>query len=181
MRVLVYPHDLAVGGSQLNALDLGRGCARPRPRGAGSRGARPAGGTGARPRPRVRPVRAGGAPSHPRRRGGDCAGSCGRGGSTCCTATSGHRAWSATSRRGARSAVAVTTVLSMAAAPFLPRSSHLVVGTEQIAAHERAAGRRRTWVLEPSVDLAHDGPDVALDLAGFRRGGASTTARPWCA
>ena len=167
MRVLVYPHDLSVGGSQINAIDLAA-AVRDRGHEVLVHGA---------PGPLVRRVRDLGlefvesAPvgrrptpavvaslrSLVRSRGIDVLhGYEWPPGLEC------HLACRRTS------AVAVTTVLSMAVAPFLPRSSHLVVGTEQIAAHERAAGRRRTWLLEPSVDLAHDGPDVPLDLDGFR-------------
>lgn len=56
-------------------------------------------------------------------------------------------------RRGA-DAVVVSTVMSMSVPPFIPRSVPLIVGTEEIAAAERASGRSRTDVLEPPVDLA---------------------------
>jgi glycosyltransferase involved in cell wall biosynthesis len=58
-------------------------------------------------------------------------------------------------------AVAVTTVMSMAVAPFLPRTAPLVVGTEQIAHSGRNAGRHRVWVLEPPVDVDENRPGVA--------------------
>ena len=48
---------------------------------------------------------------------------------------------------------AVATVMSMAVAPFIPRTMPLIVGTEQIAAAERMTGRSDTAVLEPPVDL----------------------------
>lgn len=63
---------------------------------------------------------------------------------------------------------AVGTVLSMAVAPFLPADLPLVVGTRQIAAHERDRGRRHVAVVEPPVDLAANHPELALDVAGFR-------------
>jgi glycosyltransferase involved in cell wall biosynthesis len=62
------------------------------------------------------------------------------------------------------SSVSVTTVMSMAVAPFLPRMSPLVVGTEQIAHSERGAGRSRVSVLEPPVDLASNAPGVGGTL-----------------
>ena len=51
---------------------------------------------------------------------------------------------------------AVATVMSMAVAPFLPLDMPLVVGTEQIADHERNAGRRAVTVIEPPVDLVRN-------------------------
>src|SRR4051794_23612370 len=44
---------------------------------------------------------------------------------------------------------AVATVMSMAVAPFLPFDLPLIVGTEQIAAHERTRGRSDVFVVEP--------------------------------
>lgn len=63
---------------------------------------------------------------------------------------------------------AVATVMSMAVAPFLPRDMPLVVGTEQIADHERRGGRREVAVIEPPVDLAANSPEL-VDTAEFRR------------
>ncbi|MCL3817855.1 glycosyltransferase family 4 protein [Aeromicrobium wangtongii] len=71
--------------------------------------------------------------------------------------------------RGRPRTRAVTTVMSMAVAPFLPRSMPLVVGTEQIAATERAAGRTFVSVLEPPVDIVANRPGVAGDLRSARR------------
>ena len=62
------------------------------------------------------------------------------------------------------SAVSVTTVMSMAVAPFLPRLAPLVVGTEQIAHSERGVGRSRVSVLEPPVDLADNRPGAGGPL-----------------
>lgn len=64
--------------------------------------------------------------------------------------------------------VAVSTVMSMAVAPFIPKSMPLIVGTEQIAANERSAGRARVEVLEPPVDLAHNVHPPAADVDEFR-------------
>jgi glycosyltransferase involved in cell wall biosynthesis len=61
----------------------------------------------------------------------------------------------------------VCTVMSMAVAPFLPPSMPLIVGTGQI---QVAASERRTGpvkVLEPPVDTAANHPGI--DGAGFRR------------
>jgi glycosyltransferase involved in cell wall biosynthesis len=60
------------------------------------------------------------------------------------------------------------TVMSMAVAPFLPRSMPLIVGTEQIQA--AAASERRTGlvkVLEPPVDTVANHPTI--DGTDFRR------------
>ncbi|MGC5020486.1 glycosyltransferase [Micromonospora sp. DT47] len=60
-------------------------------------------------------------------------------------------------------AAAVCTVMSMAVAPFIPRSMPLVVGTRAI--QERAAVNRPGLVhlIEPPVDLVHNGPDQPVD------------------
>jgi len=65
--------------------------------------------------------------------------------------------------------VAVCTVMSMAVAPFLPRGLPLVVGTLQISAHEQAAGRQRVHLIEPPVDLDHNYAGSEVELAEFRR------------
>jgi L-malate glycosyltransferase len=67
-------------------------------------------------------------------------------------------------RPGVRS---VATVMSMAVAPFIPRTVPLLVGTEQIAAVERRAGRFRVAVLEPPVALADNGPGLAPGVDEF--------------
>jgi len=59
------------------------------------------------------------------------------------------------------------TVLSMSLSPYVPRSVPLVMGTVALA--ERAAWNHRApvWALEPPVDTAADSPDV--DGAPLRR------------
>lgn len=64
---------------------------------------------------------------------------------------------------------AVCTVMSMAVAPFLPADMPLVVGTEQIAADERSRGRRNVTVIEPPVDIVHNAPGT-VDAHAFRTG-----------
>ncbi|WP_020668516.1 glycosyltransferase [Amycolatopsis nigrescens] len=60
------------------------------------------------------------------------------------------------------------TVMSMSVVPFFPKTVPLIVGTEQIRAAALAAGHRRVTLLEPPVDT--DADDSALsDGAGFRR------------
>lgn len=61
----------------------------------------------------------------------------------------------------------VTTVMSMAVPPFIPRHRNLVVGTEEIACAERKAGHRLVSVIEPPVDTEHNAPGSA-DGASFR-------------
>ena len=72
----------------------------------------------------------------------------------------------------------VSTVMSMSVPPFIPTTVPLVVGTEQICAHERARGRTRTHVLEPPVDLTHNRPSTDSELAAFRRRWGVTDGRP---
>jgi glycosyltransferase involved in cell wall biosynthesis len=62
----------------------------------------------------------------------------------------------------------VATVMSMAVAPFLPYDLPLVVGTEQIGAVERQRGRTAVTVIEPPVDLAANDPAI-VDGAAFAR------------
>jgi glycosyltransferase involved in cell wall biosynthesis len=63
----------------------------------------------------------------------------------------------------------ISTVMSMAVAPFIPKSIPILVGTEQIAAAERKFGRRQVDLLEPPVDLRKDNPSLKYDIADFRR------------
>ena len=68
---------------------------------------------------------------------------------------------------GSRTAC-VGTVMSMAVAPFIPFNLPLVVGTAQIADVERRAGRSDLRVIEPPVDVVHNRPDPTRDLHAFR-------------
>ncbi|QDH10914.1 glycosyltransferase [Nocardioides dongxiaopingii] len=177
MRVLVYPHDLSVGGSQLNAVELAA-AVRERGHDVLVHGV---------PGPLVERVHELGlefVPSAPvgrRPTPGVVASLAQVAAERQVDVLHGYE-WPPGLEchlAALRSpAVAVTTVMSMAVAPFLPRTSHLVVGTEQIAAHERARGRQRTSLLEPPVDLAVNGPDVPLDLAGFRARWGLDDGRP---
>jgi L-malate glycosyltransferase len=63
---------------------------------------------------------------------------------------------------------AVGTIMSMAVAPFLPMQLPLVVGTAQIAAAESDRGRRRVSSIEPPVDLVHNDPHRIDGLADFK-------------
>jgi glycosyltransferase involved in cell wall biosynthesis len=71
--------------------------------------------------------------------------------------------------RGLPGTAVVSTVMSMAVAPFIPSWVPLVVGTQQIAATEMAAGRPRVELLEPPVDLRHNVPPDPAGLDAFRR------------
>lgn len=63
---------------------------------------------------------------------------------------------------------AVCTVMSMAVAPFLPRWLPLVVGTQQISATEQASGRLNVNLIEPPVDLEHNGTLDPTVVDAFR-------------
>ena len=64
---------------------------------------------------------------------------------------------------------AVSTVMSMAVAPFIPRALPLVVGTRQIEAAERQSGRSRVRTIEPPVDLDFNNSAVDVGTDRFRR------------
>ncbi|MDF2491459.1 MAG: glycosyltransferase [Microbacterium sp.] len=168
MKILVYPHELGVGGSQLNAIEL---AAAVRDLGhevavfgrAGALNARidalglefiEAPPAGRRPSaPAARALR-----DLVEARGVDV--------------IHGYEwppvldgVWAMA--RGRRAAV-VGTVMSMSVPSFIPRSVPLVVGTEEIADGERRAGRRRLDVLEPPVDLVHNDIDGDPGVGAFR-------------
>lgn len=60
-------------------------------------------------------------------------------------------------------AAVVATVMSMSVVPFFPRSIPLLVGTEQIRARALADGHRRVTLLEPPVDTVADDPELLRD------------------
>ncbi|MDQ6738934.1 MAG: glycosyltransferase [Actinomycetota bacterium] len=169
MKVLVYPHDLNIGGSQLNAIDIAaavhqlghetvifgmpgalipyikdRGLAfleAPNP--------------GHRPSPRV--VRA--LRDVIRERQIDVV--------HAYELPPALEALWAT--RGLAHTTLVTTVMSMAVAPFIPKHVPLLVGTKEIAAAEREFGRDIVGLLEPPVDLLRNGPSIEVGVQAFRR------------
>ncbi len=169
MRVVVYPHDLGLGGSQLNAIEIAAAVAAlghevvvfGRPGALVSRIAQlgiefiEAPRPGRRPSPTV--VRA--LDRLVRERDVDV--------------LHGYEWPPALEARMAvrrhPSAVAVATVMSMAVAPFIPRAMPLLVGTEEIAEAEREKGRFRVGLLEPPVDLAFNDSRIDVGQAGFRR------------
>ena len=167
MRILVYPHALELGGSQLNAIELaaavrdlghevsvfgqtGPLVARIRELGLDFIAA-PI--PGRRPSPQMM----GALNRVVRERGIDVVH--GYEWTTALEVYAGPRLQLGTA--------AVGTVMSMAVAPFLPRDLPLVVGTEQIAAHERQRGRGSVTVIEPPVDLDHNARD-SVDADSFR-------------
>jgi glycosyltransferase involved in cell wall biosynthesis len=169
VRVIVYPHDLDMGGSQLNAIEIS---AAVRDLGVEATIFGQRGDLNNRiaelglefveaPRPRHRPSRA---VAEALRRTAKHRGA---------TVLHGYE-WPPAlecyiASAGLQSAVAVSTVMSMSVAPFIPRKMPLLVGTEQIAHAERIAGRRAVAVLEPPVDLAHNAPLPEAERMSFRR------------
>jgi len=61
---------------------------------------------------------------------------------------------------------AVATVMSAAVAPFLPRRMPLIVGTEQLRRQVLADGHLDATLIQPPVDLQKNNP--AFDPGGFR-------------
>lgn len=62
----------------------------------------------------------------------------------------------------------VCTVLSMSVSPLVPRSVPLVMGTAALAEEAAASHRAPVWALEPPVDTVADSPSI--DGAPLRRG-----------
>lgn len=166
MRILVYPHSMEIGGSQLNAVELG-GAVRdlghevvvmsePGPlvdtvRGLGLEHL-------AIPlqRRRPSPVVIRSLLEQVRRRGIDV--------------VHGHEwppALEAYLGPGLRLGVpTVATVMSAAVAPFLPRHVPLVVGTEQLRRDVVADGYREVSLIEPPVDVTANSPE--FEAGDFR-------------
>lgn len=167
MRILVYPHDMAIGGSQLNAIELAsavkglghevlvygqKGPLVDKVRELGLEFL-PSPALHRRPTP--------GVVAHLRRtieeRGVDIV-----------HAYEWPPALEAVlACAGYSRATASATVMSMSVAPFIPLTMPLLVGTEQIAAAERDFGRTRVALLEPPIDTVLNSPDADTDKAGF--------------
>jgi glycosyltransferase involved in cell wall biosynthesis len=169
MRILVYPHDLGVGGSQINAIELAGAVER-----LGHETI-----VFGRPGPLVEKVRGLGlefvAAPEPGRRPS-------RAVISALTGLVGRRRidilhgyeWPPSLecylavRRLPRVA-AVSTVMSMAVAPFIPKHVPLTVGTRQIAGVEAGGGRSAVTVLEPPVDVRENRPGLTLGQGDLRR------------
>ncbi len=168
MRLLVAPHDLGIGGSQINAIDLAAGAAEaghdvavygvegPLVDHIAARGLEyiPARPLHYRPAPsRVAQLAA-----LARRRRLDLIH--GYEWPPCLEAYYG-------AHLGAGVPL-VCTVLSMSVSPLVPRSIPLIMGTEALGDEARRGGHRApVWVLEPPIDTDGDHPGV--DATSFRR------------
>ncbi|MGY1727502.1 glycosyltransferase [Geodermatophilus sp. SYSU D01062] len=161
LRVVVYPHTMEIGGSQLNALEI---AAAVRDRGHEVLLYAPDGDLLAHAdRLGLEHVLAARAPFHPsptvtadllrlvRDRGVDV--------------LHGYEwppALEAVAVRALRPQVAaVATVMSMAIPPFLPSSMPLVVGTQRLADQGRRTRRGPVQLIEPPVDTEANRPGVA--------------------
>lgn len=168
MKVVVYPHELGIGGSQLNAVEL---AAAVRDRGHETLVFGRSGPLRARiaelglefveappqgKRPSIPAARA--LAELSKRRGIEV--------------IHGYE-WppildGVLATAGRRSPTVVGTVMSMSVPPFIPRSVPLVVGTAEMKDYERAAGRHRAQLLEPPVDLDFNDPADTDGVAEFR-------------
>jgi len=169
MRILVYPHDLGLGGSQLNAIEI---AAAVQAQGHSVV-------VFGRPGPLVDRIEELGLEfiesPHPGRRPSPVVVSALAGliDERQIQILHGYEwppaleAVLASRRRPHTTAVA--TVMSMSVAPFIPRTMPLLVGTEEIVSSERASGRHNVGLLEPPVDLDFNAPGIEVGLDAFRR------------
>jgi glycosyltransferase involved in cell wall biosynthesis len=166
MKIIVYAHSMEIGGSQLNAIEIGAAVQRlghavilvgepgPLASTAGRLGLEHCVIPDRRRRPSLRVMRL--LLDLVRRRGIDV--------------VHGYEwppvleAWLAPHLRWGTTVVG--TVMSSTVAPFLPRSLPLVVGTEQQRRRCYSDGYRSVTLLEPPVDVQSNAPDV--DGASFR-------------
>ncbi len=169
MRILVYPHDLGIGGSQINAIELAAAVHR-----LGHETI-----VFGRPGPLVDRIRGLGlefvAAPEPGRRPSKVV-------TRALTGLVEHRRldilhgyeWPPSlecylaARRMPRAAT-VSTVMSMAVAPFIPKHVPITVGTHQIAEAEASAGRSAVTVLEPPVDVEANRPGLELGQGDLRK------------
>ncbi|MEV7662438.1 glycosyltransferase family 4 protein [Paenarthrobacter sp. NPDC089316] len=168
MRILVYPHDLRMGGSQLNAIELGAavkqlghevvlfGQPGPLVGKAEELGMEFIAAPAPRKRPSPSVVRALVQTIRERR----------------LDIVHGYE-WPPAleclaAARLASGTTATATVMSMAVAPFIPASMPLMVGTEQIRHAESASGRSDVYLIEPPVDVPANSAAADVDMEGFR-------------
>jgi L-malate glycosyltransferase len=160
VKLLVAPHELSIGGSQINAIDLAAGAARaghevvvygrpgPLVDYAESRGLEFV--AARRTRYRPAPSRIAQLTALARRRGLDLI----------------HAyEWPPCldAYYGAHLAAGVPllcTVLSMSVSRYVPPSVPLIMGTEALAEEARRRHRARVWALEPPIDTAADSPSI---------------------
>lgn len=168
MRILVYPHDMGIGGSQLNAIELAAAVrdmghevilfGRPGPLVSRVEETGLEFVCSPHPRRRPSPTVAKAIAALVRDRGIDVV----HGYEWPPVLDAVLATW-----YGCQPAV-VATVMSMSVPPFIPRDVNLVVGTEAIAAAERRVGRQRVSVIEPPVDLAYNDPASTVGIENFR-------------
>ncbi len=150
MKILVYPHDLRIGGSQINAIDLGAAV-----RDLGHDVA-----VFGQPGPLVESVRRANLEFIPAPPPQETSVSCRRPGPVGPRAQEGGLdilhgyEWPPAlecllASRLAPGSLSVATVMSMSVAPFIPKTMPLVVGTAQILEAEAHYGRQRLQLLEP--------------------------------
>jgi L-malate glycosyltransferase len=166
MRILVYAHDLAIGGSQINAIDLAAAAARaghdvmvygiPGPLVAyiEQRGLRFIAARRLRYRPA--PSRIAQLTVIARRERLDLV-----------HAYEWPPTLDAYFGPGLLAGVPVlSTVLSMTVPPYIPASLPLIMGTADLGKAAQAVHRGDVWVIEPPIDVSEDHP--ALDGRAFR-------------
>jgi glycosyltransferase involved in cell wall biosynthesis len=166
MRILVYPHDLNIGGSQINAIDLAAGVAQaghqvivygvpgPLESYIRERGLRFIPARTLRYRP---------APS----RIAQLARLASRERVDLIHAYEWPPCLDAYYGAGLILGIPVlSTVLGMTLMPFVPLTVPLIMGTEDLGAQARAVQRGAVWVLEPPIDTDQDHPDI--DGSQFR-------------
>jgi glycosyltransferase involved in cell wall biosynthesis len=176
LRVLVYPHAMEVGGSQLNAIelaaavrDLGHDVTIVSEEGAlMSRVAELSLAHLPLPQERRRPSASVVRQLRDRVRGDHV------------DVVHGYE-WppgleAAAAVLGRREAAAVCTVMSMAVAPFLPRSLPLVVGTRAIQQQTQLRRSGPVHLIEPPVDVRSNAPGVDTDEFRARFGLERTMA-----
>jgi len=167
MRILVYPHDLSIGGSQINAVDLAAGAAA-----AGHDVV-----VYGRPGPLVEYIEKRGLrfiPAHPHRyRPGlprvlELARLARHERLDLIHAYEWPPCLDAYFGAGLISGVPLLcTVLSMAVMPNVPASVPLIMGTEALGEAARRVQSADVWVLEPPIDTLQDHPGI--DGRAFRR------------
>ena len=167
MKVLVYPHDFAIGGSQINAIDLaadlvslGHDAIVYGPRGplvdyVAQRGLRyePA----ATPQYRPAPQRITEIARLARREGIDVIHAYEW--PPCLDSYYGAHLFGGIPL--------VCTVLSMSVSPLVPPSVPLIMGTEELGREASTSHRAPVYVMEPPIDVIGDHPGI--DGTAFRR------------